>query len=62
MIRGLQHFSVGSGTPLVVYADHSALTFVHVLQNPNHRLMSWELFLQSYHLDIYHMEGNECNS
>lgn len=51
VIWALQHFAVyvGSGvTPVVVYADHNPLTFLHTLRCPKHRLIRWSLFLQSH--------------
>lgn len=60
LILALQHFSVyvGSG-PVVVFTDHSPLTFLNSLQCPNQRLIRWALMLQSYSLDICHIRGRD---
>lgn len=62
LIWALQHFDVyvgGMTAPLVIYTDHNPLTFLHSMQNTNHRLMRWCLFLQPYHLDIRHIKGRD---
>ena len=60
LVWALLHFDVyvgGGAHPVVVFSDHNPLTFLHSLQNPNQRLMRWALFLQPYHLQIYHIRG-----
>lgn len=60
LIFALQHFEVYVGSsvqPLVVFTDHSPLTFLSKLYNHNQRLTRWSLFLQSYNLDIRHKRG-----
>lgn len=61
LIWALQHFDVyvGSSVSLVVYTDHSLLTFLHSVHCPNRRLMRWMLYLQSYCLDIRHIKGSD---
>lgn len=57
----LQHFDiyVGSSVPLVVFPDHSLLTFVPSVHCPNRRLMRWMFYMQSYCLDIRHIRGSD---
>lgn len=62
LIFALQHFEVYVGCsvqPLIVFTDHSPLTFLSKLYNHNQRLTWWSLFLQSYNLDIRHKKGVE---
>ena len=62
LVWALLHFDVyvgGGAHPVVVFSDHNPLTFLHSLQNPNQHLMRWALFLQPYHLQIYHIRGVE---
>lgn len=62
LVWALKHFDVylGSGVvPVVVFTDHNPLTFLNSLQCPNHRLVRWSLFLQSYWLDIRHLKGSD---
>lgn len=62
LIFALQHFEVYVGCsvqPLIVFTDHSPLTFLSKLYNHNQRLTRWSLFLQSYNLDIRHKKGVE---
>ncbi len=61
LVWALQHFEVyvNSSAPLTVYTDHNPLTFLNSVTCPNHRLMRWFLFLQSYCLNICHIKGSE---
>lgn len=62
LIWALQHFEVYLGVdslPVIVYSDHNPLTFLYSLKNPNQWLMRWCLFLQPYHLEIWHNKGSE---
>lgn len=62
LIFAQQHFEVYVGSSvqtLVVFTDHSPLTFLSKLYNHNQRLTRWSLFLQIYNLDKRHKRGVE---
>ena len=62
LILALQHFEVyltSSSSPIVVFSDHSPLTFIHKMKNKNQRLLRWSLLLQEYNLDIRHIRGKD---
>ena len=60
----LQHFEVclsTSSCPIVVYIDHSRLTFLYKMRNKtrnnNQRLMRCSLTIQTFNLDIKRIKG-----
>lgn len=59
LVWALLHFEVyiDYSGPLVIYTDHNPFTFLHSLYYLNHRLMHWILFLQSFCLEIRHING-----
>ena len=62
LILALQHFEVyvsSSSLPVIVYSDHNPLVFLHKLKSKNRRLLRWSLMLQSYNLEINHIEGKD---
>lgn len=61
LIWALKNFEVYVGTsgPVTVYTDHNLLTFLTGMQNANHRLMRWVLFLQPYTFNVKHIKGRE---
>jgi hypothetical protein len=42
--------------PFVVITDHNTVTFIHNVQNKNHRLTKWGLMLQEHILIIKHIK------
>ena len=42
--------------PFVVFTDHNTVTFIHNVQNKNHRLTKWGLMLQEHILIIKHIK------
>src|ERR1043165_1163986 len=60
LVTAVRTFSVyfGSAT-VVVYTDHSPLTFVNSMMNSNDKILRWSLELQKYSLDIRHRPGRE---
>src|ERR1043165_6451862 len=60
LVSAVRFFSVSFGTkPVVVYTDHSPLTFINSMANSNDKLLRWSLELQKYALDIQHRPGRD---
>ena len=62
LVLAIQHFEVyltSAQTPIVVFSDHTPLSFLHKLKNRNQRLLRWSLMLQEYNLDIKHIKGKD---
>jgi len=60
LVTAVRAFSVyfGSST-VIVYTDHSPLTFINSMVNSNDKILRWSLELQKYSLDIQHRPGKE---
>ena len=59
ILAALQHFEVylaSSVAPIVIFTDHSPLTFIHKMKNKNQRLLRWSLMLQEHSLDIRYIK------
>jgi len=60
LVTAVRTFSVYFGTtPVVVYTDHSPLTFINSMVNSNDKILRWSLELQKYTLDIQHRPGRD---
>ena len=60
LVTAIRTFSVYFGSaPVVVFTDHSPLTFINSMANSNDKLLRWSLELQKYALDIRHRPGRE---
>jgi hypothetical protein len=44
---------------VVVYTDHSPLTFLRRIAGVNQKLLRWSLEIDQYDLDIQHIKGRE---
>lgn len=58
LLFALQFFEVylgSSNLPTIVYTDHNPLVFL--MYNANQRLTHWDLFVQSYNLEIHHKKN-----
>jgi hypothetical protein len=60
LVTAVRAFSVyfGSST-VIVYTDHSPLTFINSMVNSNDKILRWSLELQKYSLDIRHRPGRD---
>ena len=60
LILSLEFFNVyleSSKYPILVYTDHNPLTFINRMKNKNQRLMRWSILIQSYNLEVKHIDG-----
>ena len=59
VIFGIKTFRVYlQGTKFKVITDHSALSWLMTIKDPNGRLARWVIYLQSYEFEIIHRKGN----
>lgn len=62
LILALKHFNVYLNTtvePVLVYTDHNPIMFINKMKDKNQRLLQWNLTLQQYDIQIYHIRGKE---
>lgn len=60
LVMAVRTFAVYFGSaPVVVFTDHSPLTFINSMANSNDKLLRWSLELQKYALDIRHRPGRD---
>ena len=53
LVTAIRTFSVYFGSaPVVVFTDHSPLTFINSMANSNDKLLRWSLELQKYALEF----------
>lgn len=46
------------GTKFIIYTDHSALTWLMKLKDPNGRLARWAAYIQAFDFEIIHRRGS----
>ena len=58
VVWGIQHFRVYlEGQKFKLFTDHSALTWILKLTNPQNRLARWVTFLQQFQYEVHHVKG-----
>ncbi|RWS04879.1 gag-pol fusion protein-like protein, partial [Dinothrombium tinctorium] len=63
VIKALKYFrGLIDGKEITVHTDHQALTHIITLKEPKGRIGRWQIFLQSFQININHRSGKELTN